>query len=82
LVFLKAGNGRRDLSQQFDQLTGTQHIDGSFQVVGVDRQGHFRPRSPQSKDKKSPAMRLGLAKGTVSFEDITYFKRDEKLLSH
>lgn len=36
-----AGNGRRDLSQQFDQPTGTQHIDGSFQVVGVDRQGHF-----------------------------------------
>lgn len=29
-----------------------------------------------SKDKKSPAMRLGLAKGTVSFEDIIYFKRD------
>lgn len=30
-----------------------------------------------SKDKKSPAMRLGFAKGTVSFEDIIYFKRDE-----
>ena len=29
-----------------------------------------------SKDKKSPAMRLGLAKGTVSFEDIIYFKHN------
>ena len=31
-----------------------------------------------SKDKKSPAMRLGLAKGTVSFEDIIYFKRGDQ----
>ena len=30
------------------------------------------------KDKKSPAMRLGLAKGTVSFEDIIYFKRGDQ----
>ena len=48
-----AGNGRRDLSQQFDQPTGTQHIDGSFQVVGVDRQGHFRPRSPQLSEQEA-----------------------------
>jgi len=26
------------------------------------------------KDKKTPAMRLGLAKGKVSFEDVVYFK--------
>ena len=46
------GNGRRDLSQQFDQPTGTQHIDGSFQVVGVDRQGHFGPHCSQLTEQK------------------------------
>ena len=29
----------------------------------------------RTKDKKTPAMRLGLAKGPVSFEKIIYFDR-------
>ena len=47
------GNGKRDLPQQLDQPTGTHHIDGTLQVVGVDRQGHFRPSALQLSEQEA-----------------------------
>jgi len=43
-------------------LVGFGHVPGGLNYVLV------------GQDKQSPAMRLGLAKGRVSLEDIIYFQ--------